>query len=116
MLSCVAVNVLVVLDGVAADPVLHVGPLPPAAGHVRVLQGVMSLVHGDNPGVTCKKKSLLKLVNGFCFPDLLDNPGLSFSVSVHAIRACEGKIFAEAVSQEFIILLREAKFGFRLFS
>ena len=56
MLSCVAVNVLVVLDGVAADPMLHVGPLPPAAGHVRVLQGVLSLVPGDNPGVYMQEK------------------------------------------------------------
>ena len=33
-----AVDVLLGLDHVAADPVLHADPLLPAAGHVKVLQ------------------------------------------------------------------------------
>ena len=38
-----AVDVLLGLDHVAADPVLHVDPLLPVAVHVRVLQAVFVL-------------------------------------------------------------------------
>ena len=53
------VNILVVRDGVVDDPVLRVGPLPPAAGHVRVLQGVLSLVPGDNLNVYMQEKVVI---------------------------------------------------------
>ena len=45
-----AVYVLLGLDHVAADPVLHVDPLLPAAGHVRVLQAVFVLGSWSSSG------------------------------------------------------------------
>ena len=38
VLTMWAVDILLGLDPVAADPVLHADPLLPAAGHVKLLQ------------------------------------------------------------------------------